>query len=95
MLIARVYATVQVYQVRGHQYKDRGHVVWFDQNMAHTYEALLQVPEESQVISSSEVIFLHFQAALVLKCKVVKNNHWVFLNREKVALKIDISVCTR
>ncbi|KAJ5390601.1 uncharacterized protein N7496_001669 [Penicillium cataractarum] len=25
---------------------------------------------------SSEVIFLHFQAALVLKCNVVKNNHW-------------------
>lgn len=50
MLIARVHVTVQVYQVRGHQYKYRGHVVHFVQNVVRTYGTLPLLPEELQII---------------------------------------------
>ncbi|KAM4062958.1 PIF1-like helicase [Hirsutella rhossiliensis] len=50
MLIARVHVHVKVLQVRGAQYKYRGHVVHFLRNVGRLFEELPVLPEELDVV---------------------------------------------
>lgn len=50
MLIARVHVHVKVLQVRGAQYKYRGHVVHFLRNVGRLFEELPLLPEELDII---------------------------------------------
>ncbi|XP_044717890.1 PIF1-like helicase domain-containing protein [Hirsutella rhossiliensis] len=50
MLIARVHVHVKVLQVRGAQYKYRGHVVHFLRNVGRLFEELPVLPEELDII---------------------------------------------
>ncbi|KJZ68228.1 hypothetical protein HIM_12379 [Hirsutella minnesotensis 3608] len=50
MLIARVHVHVKVLQVRGAQYKYRGHVVHFLRNVGRLFEELPVLPEELDIV---------------------------------------------
>ncbi|KAJ3454665.1 hypothetical protein MRS44_013265 [Fusarium solani] len=50
MLIARVHVHVKVLQVRGSQYKYRGHVVHFLRNVGRLFEELPVLPEELDIV---------------------------------------------
>ncbi|XP_044718765.1 PIF1-like helicase domain-containing protein [Hirsutella rhossiliensis] len=50
MLIARVHVHVKVLQVRGAQYKYRGHVVHFLRNVGRHFEELPVLPEELDIV---------------------------------------------
>ncbi|KJZ69974.1 hypothetical protein HIM_10645 [Hirsutella minnesotensis 3608] len=50
MLIARVHVHVKVLQVRGAQYKYRGHVVRFLRNVGRLFEELPVLPEELDIV---------------------------------------------
>ncbi|KJZ70977.1 hypothetical protein HIM_09632 [Hirsutella minnesotensis 3608] len=50
MLIARVHVHVKVLQVRGAQYKYRGHVVHFLRNVGRLFEELPALPEELDIV---------------------------------------------
>ncbi|KAH5706128.1 hypothetical protein HBI81_243950 [Parastagonospora nodorum] len=50
MLISRVHCFVEVRQIRGQQYKYRGHVVNFLNNTAKVYNTLPLLPEDLDVI---------------------------------------------
>ncbi|KAK8913490.1 hypothetical protein VCV18_011496 [Metarhizium anisopliae] len=50
MLIARVHVHVKVLQVRGAQYKYRGHVVHFLRNVGRLFEELPVVPEDLDIV---------------------------------------------
>ncbi|KAI8710750.1 ATP-dependent DNA helicase [Fusarium sp. LHS14.1] len=50
MLIARVHVHVKVLQVRGSQYKYRGHVVHFLRNVGRLFEELPVLPEDLDIV---------------------------------------------
>ncbi|KAM4066114.1 ATP-dependent DNA helicase PIF1 [Hirsutella rhossiliensis] len=50
MLIARVHVHVKVLQVRGAQYKYRGHVVHFLRNVGRLFEELPVLPQELDIV---------------------------------------------
>ena len=50
MLIARVHVFIEVRQVRGQQFKYKGHVVNFLQNTGHIYDTLLLLPKDLNMV---------------------------------------------
>ena len=50
MLIARVHVAVNVLQVRGQQYKYRGHVVQFLRDVGKVYNSLPLIPPNLDII---------------------------------------------
>lgn len=50
MLIARVHVFIEVRQVRGQQFKYKGHVVNFLQNTGHIYDTLPLLPKDLDIV---------------------------------------------
>lgn len=50
MLIARVHVCVDIYQVRGQQYKYRGHVINFLKDVGQVYNVLPRIPEHLDLV---------------------------------------------